>query len=180
MAKKPSPPPAAKAPAQRGKQKLAPARQSAPTTHRRASTIMWSMVIAALLLPWIMPTLVVVFFGMLPGLVALLVDRARGKYGAISIITLNFAGLFPYLLKLWSKSQSLESAVTVIADVFTLLVIYGAAGAGLAIYMIVPTTIASVFQVLSQHRIVVLRDQQRKILEEWGESIARPEAASKS
>lgn len=179
MAKKPSQP-AAKAAPQRGAQKPPAPSQPAPAQNKRASTVMWSMVIGALLLPWIMPTLVVFFFGMIPGLVALIVDRARGKYGAISIIALNFAGLFPYLLKLWSKSQSLASAVTVIADVFTLLVVYGAAGAGLIIYMAIPTTVASVFQVMSQHRIVVLREQQRKILEEWGESIARPEAQSKS
>lgn len=176
MAKKPAPP--AKAVPRAAPKAGTPAQQRAAPPRRSTAIVMWSMVVLALLLPWILPTLIVAFFGMIPALVALIVDRTRGKYGAICVAALNFAGLSPYLLKLWVKSQSLESAATIISDVFALLVIYGAAGAGWIIYMTVPSSIASVFQVLSQHRVVALRDQQRKILEEWGESIARPDSPS--
>ncbi|MBM3565802.1 MAG: hypothetical protein FJX42_06805, partial [Alphaproteobacteria bacterium] len=140
MAKK-SAPKAAQRP--QAKQPAAPPPRAAP--RRSSAFVMWSMVIMALLLPWILPTLVVVFFGMMPAIVALIIDRSRGKSGAITVAAMNFAGIFPYILKLWSKHQSLESAVTIIADIFALIVIYGAAGAGWLIFMTVPGTVASVF-----------------------------------
>jgi len=62
-----------------------------------------------------------------------------------------------------------------VVDVFALAVMYGAAGFGLMIYMTVPAFVASIFMVISQRRIAVLRETQRKIIDEWGESIARAE-----
>lgn len=129
--------------------------------------------IIALLLPWILPSMIVILVGMVPTIVALIVDRNPRKFGALTIASLNFAGVLPYLVKLWAKSQSLDNALNIVVDVFALAVMYGAAGFGWMIYMTIPTFVASIFSVISQRRVAVLRESQRKIIEEWGESIAR-------
>ncbi|MBM3582720.1 MAG: hypothetical protein FJX37_12245 [Alphaproteobacteria bacterium] len=148
----------------------------APASSRKTSgRILWFTVIVALLLPWILPSMIVVLVGMVPTLIALVVDRNPRKLSAATIASLNFAGVLPYLVKLWSKSQSLENALNIVVDVFALAVMYGAAGFGLMIYMTVPAFVASIFMVISQRRIAVLRETQRKIIDEWGESIARAE-----
>ena len=112
---------------------------------------------------------------MVPSIIALVVDRSPRKYGALTIAALNFAGVLPYLVKLWAKSQSLENALNIVVDVFALMVMYGAAGFGWMIFMTIPTFVASIFMVVSQRRVALLRENQRKILEEWGESISRTE-----
>lgn len=119
--------------------------------------------------------MIIVFVGMLPSIVALIVDRSPRKYGSLTIAALNFAGVLPYLVKLWAKSQSMENALTVIIDVLALAVMYGAAGFGWMIFLTVPTFVSSIFLVISQRRVALLRENQRKIIEEWGESIARAE-----
>ena len=171
MAKKASsvPPPGRGAPRQ--------APRPAPGSARRfSSQILWFTVIVALLLPWILPSMIVVFVGMVPSIVALVVDRSPRKYGTLTIAALNFAGVLPYLVKLWAKSQNLENALNIVVDVFALMVMYGAAGFGWMIFLTIPTFVASIFMVISQRRIAVLRENQRKILEEWGESVARSES----
>ncbi|OHC83157.1 MAG: hypothetical protein A3G73_03285 [Rhodospirillales bacterium RIFCSPLOWO2_12_FULL_67_15] len=171
MAKKASsaPPPGRGAPRQ--------APRPAPGAPRRfSSQILWFTVIVALLLPWILPSMIVVLVGMVPSIVALVVDRSPRKYGTLTIAALNFAGVLPYLVKLWAKSQNLENALNIVVDVFALMVMYGAAGFGWMIFLTIPTFVASIFMVISQRRIAVLRENQRKILEEWGESVARSES----
>ena len=171
MAKKASsaPPPGRGAPRQ--------APRPAPGAPRRfSSQILWFTVIVALLLPWILPSMIVVLVGMVPSIVALVVDRSPRKYGTLTIAALNFAGVLPYLVKLWAKSQNLENALNIVVDVFALMVMYGAAGFGWMIFLTIPTSVASIFMVISQRRIAVLRENQRKILEEWGESVARSES----
>ena len=162
----------------RGAPKPAPpsSRPAPGGSKRSASRLLWITVIIALLLPWILPTMIIVFFGMIPAIVALIVDRTPGKYGALTVAAMNFAGVLPYLVKLWAKSQSLENAIAIIVDVFAIAVMYGAAGFGWMIFMTVPTFVASIILVISLRRVAVLRENQRKIVEEWGESIARGES----
>ena len=154
-----------------------PAPRQAPSaaTRRSSGRILWLTVVVALLLPWILPSMIVILVGMVPALIALIVDRSPSKYGALTIASLNFAGVLPSLVKLWAKSQSLENALNIVVDVFALAVMYGAAGFGWMIYVTVPAFVASIFTVVAQRRVAVLRETQRKIIEEWGESIARAE-----
>jgi hypothetical protein len=170
MAKK-----ASSAPPSRGTPRPAP--RPAPARSRKfSSQLLWFTVIVALLLPWILPSIIVVLVGMVPSIVALVVDRSPRKYGALTIASLNFAGVLPYLVKLWAKSQSLENALNIVVDVFALMVMYGSAAFGWMIFLTIPTFVASIFMVVSQRRVALLRENQRKILEEWGESISRTES----
>ena len=121
--------------------------------------------------------MIIVFVGMIPSLITLIMDRSPRKYGALTVAAMNFAGIVPYLVKLWSKSQSMESALSIVIDVFAIGVMFGAAAFGWMIFLTIPSFVASIFMVISQRRIAVLRDTQRKIIEEWGESIARAESA---
>jgi len=171
MAKKASSAP----PSARGAPRQAP--RLAPRSPRKSSwRILWFTVIVALLLPWILPSIIVVLVGMVPSIVTLIVDRSPRKYGALTIAALNFAGVLPYLVKLWAKSQSLENALNIVVDVFALMVMYGAAGFGWMIFLTIPTFVASIFMVVSQRRVALLRENQRKVVEEWGESISRAES----
>lgn len=147
----------------------------APAAKRKGMTLLWIGTIIALLLPWIFPTLIVFGIGMVPTLVALIIDRTEHKYVTLGVGSMNFAGVFPYLLKLWTLPQSFESAASIVTSVFALVVMYGAAAFGWMIFIAVPPVVIAFLVVLAQRRVAVLRASQRKIVEEWGESVARPE-----
>ena len=82
------------------------------------------------------------------------------------------------LIDLWSVGQSYNAMSVAIHDVYNWLIAYGAAGCGWLIYLSMPPLVRAYYKVVSETRIQVLRREQRKLVEFWGEEItAAVEAA---
>ena len=122
-----------------------------------------------------LPTVILVFFGMLPTFVALIVDRTRQKYAVFCVGGMNFSGVFPYLLDLWAGEHTIGSAMEVLTDVFSLLLMYGAAGFGWMIFIAIPPVVGAFLTVMAQRRVSQLRRDQKELIEEWGEDVAASE-----
>ena len=122
-----------------------------------------------------LPSVILVFFGMLPTLVALIVDRTNQKYAVFCVGGMNFSGVFPYLLDLWAGEHTAGSAMEILTDVFSLLLIYGAAGFGWMIFIAVPPVVGAFLTVMAQRRVSQLRRDQKELIEEWGEDVAATE-----
>lgn len=144
---------------------------------RKATATLWARLIAVLLIAISLPTVMVLFFGMMPTLVALIIDRTQQKYASICVGAMNFCGVFPYLMKLWTGTHSVNAAADILTNVFALVVMYGTAGFGWMIFSGVPPVIHAFLAVVDQRRVATLRASQRKIIEEWGEAVARPQDA---
>lgn len=130
------------------------------------------LVIAALLIvPVSIPSLTVLFFGLLPTVGAALTDRGPHRYAWLSVGGLNFAGVSPYLMDLWFKGHTMDRALSSLTDVFALLVIFGSASFGWLLYMVMPPVVGAFLQVAAQRRITVLRSTQRKLVEQWGPDV---------
>jgi len=127
--------------------------------------------IFALLLIVALPTVMLVAFGMLPGLVAMIIDRTEERSATFCVGGLNFCGVFPYLMDLWFGDHSLGQAIGQLTDVFALAVMYGGACMGWMLYLSLPPVIASFIQVMSERRLQQLRKTQRDILDEWGDEV---------
>ncbi len=145
--------------------------QSAPGSNRKAH-VLWASVVAFGLLIFALPTVVVLVFGMLPTFVAFVVDQQKERYATFCVASMNVCGVFPSLLDLWLTDHSLGAAVTVLTDVFALVIILGAAAFGWVIYSAVPPVISSFLSVVAQRRIVTLRGEQRKLINEWGDGVS--------
>lgn len=145
---------------------------------RKATATLWAGLIAVLLIAISLPTVMVLFFGMMPTLVALIIDRTQQKYASICVGAMNFCGVFPYLMKLWTGTHSVNAAADTLTNVFALVVMYGTAGFGWMIFSGVPPVVHAFLAVVDQRRVATLRASQRKIIEEWGEAVARPQETS--
>jgi len=110
-------------------------------------------------------------FGMLPALVAMIIDRTEERSATFCVGGLNFCGVFPYLMDLWFGDHSLGQAIGQLTDVFVLAVMYGGACMGWMLYLSLPPVIASFIQVMSERRLQQLRKTQRDILDEWGDEV---------
>jgi hypothetical protein len=117
------------------------------------------------------PALIVLFVGMAPTAVAIFIDRDPEKHAAISVATLNFAGVSLYLADFLSGSATFSNAIELVSDVFILVVIYGAAAAGWVLIMILPPASAIVLSVITDSQIQTLRKEQKKLVEDWGEGV---------
>src|SRR5262245_494370 len=79
------------------------------------------------------PTTSLLTLGMLPTVVAAVIDRTGKGTKAITVGAMNLAGCTLYLLQLWTTGHTKEIALTLISDPRNIITIYCAAGVG---YMI--------------------------------------------
>ena len=120
-------------------------------------------------LAFAVPTMMVLAVGLLPTLVALLVDVHPKKFAAWSVGFFNLAGLMPYLGDLWIKNHTIEGAVGVLTDVLAWLVIYAAASVGWMVYKGMPVVGALVLEIKTRSQIRKLKLERQKLVHEWGQ-----------
>jgi len=122
-----------------------------------------------------LPTVLLIFFGMMPTLVAAIIDRSPQRYSTFCVGGVNLSGVFPYLLDLWAGAANIAAAAEIFTNVFALMLMYSAAGFGWMIYHTLPPVVVALLQVMAQRRAVQCREVQNDLIEEWGEDVAHPE-----
>ena len=129
-------------------------------------------VVLVLFTAFSLPSLIVFAVGLLPTGVAYIIDSNEQKAGTFCVGGMNLCGVFPYVMKLWTDNHSVTAATDIVSDVFTLLIMYAAAGFGWMIFIAIPPVVASFLSVMAQSRVKVLRAAQQDIMEEWGPEVA--------
>ena len=141
-------------------------------TAGRAATRMIVIVIVGSIAAVTLPTVLILGIGMLPTLAAMITDLRNEKYATLCVGCMNFTGVLPFMIRLWTEGHSYDQAFTVIADPFTWLVMYGAAALGWAIYFVAPGIVGMFIGMRTEQRIQRLRRRQRDLVEEWGPGVA--------
>ncbi len=148
-------------------------RQAAATPQPgRGAKAGWLFIVFLLLLIFSLPTVLLLLFGMLPAIVAYIIDPSKHKTSTICVGTMNFAGVFPDLLGLWTGIHSIDVALGILTDVFALMVMYSAATAGWMVFVAVPPVVGVLLNVMDGRRIEALRARQKRTLKEWGKDVA--------
>lgn len=118
-----------------------------------------------------LPTAMVLAVGLAPTMVALIVDMTPGRYLTRCVGGLNAAGLAPFIHKLWLGGHTMALAFSLVTDMYAWLVIYSASAIGWLLFLGFPGAVTLFRQLNARRRIYFLREKQRALLEEWGESI---------
>lgn len=132
---------------------------------------MWAVIavfVVVMLLVFAAPTLIVLGVGMLPAIVAGVVDKSDERYATYSVLSLNFCGVFPFIFGMWVDEHTFIAALETVTSPYAMAVMYAAAALGWLLYLSVPPVIAQFLSVLAQRRVNSLRDKQREMMEEWG------------
>lgn len=129
------------------------------------------LVIAVPLLFVFLPTVIFLAIALLPTLVAVVIDKGPKRFGGMTVGGLNFAGAAPYLLNLWLGDNSVPGALTILSDVFALIMIFGAAAFGWMLYTATPSVVAAVLAMTSTRRLAGLKAKQAQLKDEWGSEV---------
>ncbi len=129
------------------------------------------MIIAGALVPFGAPTLLVCL-GLIPTLVALFTDTDPNKSGVITVGFLNLAGVMPFLIDLWTKGHSIETALRIMRDPMTWVIMLGAAAIGQLILYAVPTAMTVMAVNRMEARLHVLREGLEQLKAIWGTDVA--------
>lgn len=131
------------------------------------------LLICAALVPFSLPTLLLLLVGMLPSLVAVIVEKGPYRYAWICVGGLNFASISPWLFNLWFGRHTMAYAIEQITGVSMLLAAYGGAAAGWLLYLGVPPLVRAVLSATSHHRLDNLSKLQKNLADQWGEDVSQ-------
>ncbi len=151
----------------------APSALARPANHgRRGLHLLVTLLATLMLMPIVSPsTSIIVFVGLLPTIVALIVDRTPRKCAVASVGGLNLAGVSPFLLDLWFNSPSMDFAMALITNPFVLVTMYGAAAVGWLLFAGLPLLTLRISEFTVERRIRSLQDRQGALLAEWGQDV---------
>lgn len=155
------------------KKKAAPPRKQPSRGPSNMSLNILIVLAGLVMVAFFMPTLLLLAFAMLPTFVAIVVDRGPKRYGGATVGGMNFAGVAPYLMDLWTGANDVPHALTILSDVFALVVIFGAAAFGWLLYSATPGVVGAFIGMTSTRRIAALRTRQQELLREWGPEVAQ-------
>ena len=144
----------------------------AATSANSAATRVILIVIVGGVAIFTLPTVLILGIGMTPTLAALITDRRKEKYATLCVGCMNFTGVLPFMVELWTDDHSYENAFSLIGDPFTWLVMFGAAAIGWAIYFVAPGIVGMFIAMRADQRIERLKRRQRDLVEEWGPGVA--------
>ena len=139
---------------------------------RRRGPGILTLVLMVPVLGFLLPSCIVLLSGMVPSIVAYIVDRTRGKDLTITVALMNFCGTLPGLAELWERGQTYAAAEALAFDPFHWLASYGTAAAGWLIYLAIPPILSAYYVRATDTRIEALRREQAALVEAWGEEVA--------
>jgi len=140
---------------------------------KRKKKSLWTFLL--LLLPAglvVLPTSILFGLGMIPTMVAYVIDRDPDKPAPITVGGLNFCGCLPYAIDLWKHGGGVNAALKVFGDPMAWLVMYGAAAVGWAFYYGIPPAVANAEVMRSERRIDALKQRKVALVQEWGPDVA--------
>ena len=134
-------------------------------------SLSWGLLIAGAFMVISLPSMILILFGMVPSIFAWIVDKSEKKYVMFSILGMNVSGLIPFLTDIWFKDHTTKAAIAVLSNFFDIIIIYGAAGFGFILVIILPPMISTFIMAIPERRITALKGKQEKIIKEWGEKV---------
>lgn len=139
---------------------------------RGRSNLTWILLVLTFFIVLAGQSLVIFFLGMLPTLVALIIDRSKQRSTSFCVGSINFIGVFPFMMSLWTDMNTYDQAIRIVSDIFNLLVMYSSAAFGWFLFLSLPPIISSFVIVLQQRKVAQLRGEQKDLIEEWGTEVA--------
>lgn len=131
------------------------------------------LMILAALVPFSLPTVVLLFFTMLPTLAAWASEKGANKYAWLCVGGLNFAGVIKFLFDLWFGVHTLDEAFNLLSEGSLLLWAYGASGIGWLLYTSMPPMVSSWLAFTTDRRVAALKAAQKRLVEDWGDEVTK-------
>jgi len=118
-----------------------------------------------------LPTTAVVTTGMIPTLVALVIDGSARRYLTITVGGLNLVGCAYFLHLLWSLPQGVSAVMLVLGSSYGWLCALIGAGCGWLFFLAMPSVIRSVAGAQAKIRLFRLNREMERMVEDWGPEV---------
>jgi hypothetical protein len=116
---------------------------------------------------------ILLMIGLMPSIVARILDRRPGKVASRTILAFNLAGIFKHILYVFTSGDPNSAAQTLISDPFTWLWVYIFATFGWVIVRILPQIAILILSLRAEYTIKRMRGIQEKLIKEWGDNVKK-------
>jgi len=123
-----------------------------------------------------LPLFIITSAGLIPTIVAAVIDRYPGKYLTRTVGAMNLAGVAPMVVRLWGTGDNMAAALGILARPVNWLIMYGAAAVGWGLFLAMPAVARIIVDLQAEQIQGQLRDRAGRLVEEWGEEVmGRPD-----
>lgn len=114
---------------------------------------------------------VIVLFGLLPAMIAMIVDQDYRKYISKIVFLYNIMGMVPFIYKIYKSPSSNNAAIEIIIDPSTWMMIFAAAGLGWIVYWAIPQFAILLRNFAINYQIAKLEAELSSLTDEWGDDV---------
>jgi hypothetical protein len=114
----------------------------------------------------------VLLFGMMPTLVAAVVDQSKTYLKTMTVGFMNFAGCAPFLVMVWQQGSTMDAAIDILKDPQTIVVMYFAAAMGYMIDWAMTGIVSSIMVQRGRARLKDIEKHQNVLKERWGVEVS--------
>lgn len=114
---------------------------------------------------------IILVIGMIPTIVAAVVDRTEGRMRMFTVGAINIAGCAPFMIEVFKKGNNVETAVSYIMQPRTIVVMYFAAGMGYLIDWAMTGIVSSIMVKKAQGRLKDIQGAQQELIQRWGPEV---------
>ena len=119
-----------------------------------------------------LPTTLLVVVGMLPTPMVALVERSGKRFAkAVTVGAMNLAGCSLFIVDLWTHGHTFDKAVSIITNPTSIIIMYGAAGAGYIVDWAMTGLVANVMYERGKKRQKDILQEQEELVERWGREV---------
>lgn len=118
-----------------------------------------------------LPLCILLLSGLVPTMVATVVDRYRAKYLTRTVGFMNFAGLAPLIIQLWTHGLTMDGVTTILSRPINWVMMYGAAGIGWVLFMGMPSLARVFVDIRADQLQREFKTRANQLIEEWGEEV---------
>jgi hypothetical protein len=138
---------------------------------KRGATPTIAILAALLLTATELPLAILLLAGLVPSMVAALIDRARARYLTRAVGFMNLAGLAPLVMQLWGRGLTMIGLGDILSRPVNWLIMYGAAAIGWALFLGMPS-LASIFVDIRADQLQQdLKTRAARLVEDWGDDV---------
>lgn len=115
----------------------------------------------------VLPAFIVIYGGMLPTMVAFLIDDRSGRYLFRTVAVTNAAGVIPYLLDSFRYSSNAGVIISPAGRIDTWMTMYGAAIGGWLLVIGIPLVWRMGFEMVLEFRMGRYEEARKLFAQEW-------------
>ena len=113
-----------------------------------------------------LPAIVILLIGLLPTITVILID-SKNTSKLTMVGCFNLAGVFICLMNIFNQF-SVNHAITILGNVFNIIIMLGAAALGMILYYELPNLFLLISKASAQRRLHSIDSTLEQIAEDWG------------